>query len=88
MSRTKNYSAHIENITKEIEVAEKKLIGLQNQLDTLIKEKETNEANAIYKYVKENNQIKYLQGNESVNFTMTVGWLDDAEAKDIIKKIS
>lgn len=41
-----------------------------------------------YKYVKENNQIKYLQGNESVNFTMTVGWLDDAEAKEVIKKIS
>ena len=40
-----------------------------------------------YKYVKENNQMKYLEGEKSVFFNMTVGWLDDKEAKEIIKNI-
>ncbi len=40
-----------------------------------------------YKYVKENNQIKYLNGNSSVFFNLTAGWVDDEEAKEIIKSI-
>ena len=54
MGRTKNYDAHIANLNKEIAGAEKKLIGLQKQLDVIIHEKETSEANAIYRYVKAN----------------------------------
>lgn len=40
-----------------------------------------------YKYVVENNQIKILDGNSSVSFALTVGWVDDETAKDIINKI-
>ena len=47
-------SNRIATINQEIANTEKKLIGLQKDLDTLIREKETAEATAIYRYVKAN----------------------------------
>lgn len=41
-----------------------------------------------YQYIKENGQLKYLDGYGTLKFTMEAGWIDDAKAKETIKKIN
>lgn len=55
MARIKNYEMHIANITQEIKETEEKLANLNSQLDTLRKEKEEHDVNALYKYIRANN---------------------------------
>lgn len=39
-----------------------------------------------YKYAKANGQIKILEGNSTVTFSISAGWVDDETAKNIIKQ--
>lgn len=55
MARTKNYEAHISNLQAEIESTTKKLATLNEQMNTLLKEKEENEVTALYQYIRANN---------------------------------
>ena len=38
-----------------------------------------------YAYIKAEKQIKYLDANASLNFSMTVGWVNDSKAQEIKK---
>ena len=55
MARTKNYEAHISNLQAEIESTTKKLATLNEQMTSLLKEKEENEVTALYQYIRANN---------------------------------
>ena len=55
MARNKNYDAHITNLKNEIEKTTKKLQTLNEQLTTILKEKEENEATTLYQYIRANN---------------------------------
>jgi (p)ppGpp synthase/HD superfamily hydrolase len=55
MARSKNYDTHIANIKKEISDTEKKLVTLHEELETMVKEKEQQDVDVLYKYVRENN---------------------------------
>ena len=55
MARTKDYDTHISNLQVEIDNATKKLQTLNEQMATLLKEKEESDVTALYKYIRANN---------------------------------
>lgn len=55
MARPKNYTDKIETLNTEITNAEQKLRNLYDQRDTMLKEKEMNEIENIYKKMKASN---------------------------------
>ena len=67
MARVKNYDAHISNIKKEITETEKKILVLHEELEKTMKEKEQQDIDTLYKYVKENN-ISFSDVIKTLNF--------------------
>ncbi len=55
MARTKDYDTHISNLQVEIDSTTKKLQTLNEQMATLLKEKEESDVTALYKYIRANN---------------------------------
>ena len=75
MARTKNYDVHIANLQTEINATETKLLSLREQLETVQKEKEEYDVNALYKYIRANNIsihdiAKTLESDKDVDVTI------------------
>ena len=86
MARTKNYDAHITNLQAEITATESKLLSLRAQLETLQKEKEEYDVNALYKYIRANNIsihdiAKTLESDKDVDVV-----INNNEPLDEVKK--
>lgn len=72
MARTKDYDTHISNLQVEIDNTTKKLQTLNEQMATLLKEKEESDVTALYKYIRANNIsmkdiVKTFRSDENTN---------------------
>ena len=79
-------ACYVEHTTKELPMAIR-WISRSNSEDSMGMVLPSTAEHRGYQYIKENGQLKYLEPYGTLNFTMNVGWIDDAKAREVIKKI-